>query len=920
MTSNWTYTVTHYDESNSWASTVLQSHDVDTLPLFTDQGSGEVNRAIVKLNAPNGKFLTTSPIIDQFDKIRIQGTDGQGGTYNRVYEVSHIRPVEDNPTGTMCELDCLGNEWYTQYIHYSRNFFFETAFGVGKDVGELYNDNIGSKQPTLQYHDVPYNPTDSTDSNGTPSKLGNGLPEHIANVYDYGTVERPCYDTWNELVDQQGSSVDLGGSLDFYELGFDTDVTDLHKIYMRIFSSGQDPQEGGGTPVTIDGTDGGTSVNLQQDESEGGIAAQSATRVMSWGELGSIPVSWARYLAGEVDFIFRPLWREDSIKYFKDSRVKHRGKHWKAKQDHISSTSRQPPASGSSNDWWEQITFMSEVGNKIQYSPYTDDKAPLWKFAGSAADTGTPKMWDGNLVINYTDPNNENKKFRRTWATDSSLTGPNDYFIDEAVNNDVPVRGHRVLNKVPNLSGTDPNTGKLFQQSILEWVPLGETSGVAGWRVKWDPRDFDDKFQCEVISEGKTYEWNASTQTWTDISGQAAANDCFHPYNSIENIDGPQEGSLIDGETKTFTSGNPNHKSAVEITSTFSLIDSITSADNYYKAFAGLCFQYPFPVRTSNAYGERVGDLYGNSSTGEPATFDPQNMNLTEDGNRGFNHPDSESLGASQGLSFFTRIKYELGDTTNRDGRELLVANIPIRVTCYDTQDNVVIQDQNVPFRNNWFELFFPVNQFKIYRGAVPIFKADDIPDVLKPLEQESANVFEWRNLKMISIQVQSFFDNDGRYSPLRELTTGEFLNPQTKTPMFGATVKLAIDALRWTKRNLATSGTDSERNIEAPFLQRNQVFSHNQLTKDAIAQQQVHAFRHREYVIGTQGKFDIRFGDSFFYKNPRTVFVPQSDRVTGEEANKIKLVAKKIEYSITKTKNGKGGFIRRIYGVKRFT
>jgi len=904
MTSQWSYTVTHYDESDSYSATVLETHDIDSLPMFTDQGSAEVNRAIIRLNAPNGKFLidsaSTQPYIDQFDKIRITANDGQGNVYNRVFEVIEITPSEDNAQGTIAQVECLGNEWHTQYIHYAGMFSFDkTAFALAKDVGDLYNSNIGTKQPTLVYHDKPYNHGTSTDSNGTPAKLGNDMPKHNRSIYDYGQSELPCYDVWADLMDRQGASVDLGGVLDFFELAFDTSSTDLHKIHMRLFSSGADPQLGGGTPVTIDASTGGTSVNLNLDESEGGISAQRATRVMAWGEMGSLPNDWARYLAAEVDFIFRPEWSNDSIKYFADSKVRYKGKHYKASSTHTSSLSNPPDISPS---LWSEITFASVVGNVIQYSPYTDDKVNIWKHMG-ADPTGTPKMWDGNLVINYVDQENSNNNFFRTWVFSSTNTAPKPYYFDEnGINNSGIPKFFRFLNKQPNLSGTDSNTGKLYQQSILEW-------DGGDWVVKYDPRDVGSGFQVAVIDEGKIWEWNGTA--WVDVSASTAVNDCFHPYTSIANVAGQQQGTPIDLTTKNFTGINKD--CAVEVTNTFATITALASSD-YYKSFCGLCFAYPFPIRTNASYSERVGDLYGNKTTGLPATFDPQNMNFTPDGNRGFNKSDSEHLGQVTGLAFFCRIKYTLGNSTNRNAKELLVANIPVRVTCYDTSDNVVTQDQTIAFRNNWEDLYFALSGFKIYRGAVPVAKSDSVPTLMRPKEQEAANVFEWRNLKLISIQVQSFYDDHGRYSPLKELTTGEFLSPQSQVPIFGATVTMAIDAFRWVKRNLVSTGVDTTRNIEAPFLQRPQIFSYNQLKKDAIAMQQIEQFRHKEFVISTQGKFDIKFGDSFFYKNPRLV----NDADNG--ANTIKLVAKKIEYSLIKGQKSKGGFVRRIHGVKRFS
>lgn len=908
MTSDWNYTITHYDESNSYASTVLSSWDVDSIPLKTDQGSGEVNRAIIKLNAVNGKFITQAPIIDQFDKIRIVGDDGQGGTYNRVFEVIHITPSEDTPNGTTCQIDCLGNEWYLQHLHYAKPWFRDTAFNVLKDGGDVYNSDPsttanGGKLPDLEDHDVDYDGS---------TRLGNALPKHTINSYDYATSEILIYDMILDLIDRQGSSVDFGGVLDFFEIGFDTDAIDLHKIHMRAPISGADPQLGGGSLVEIDGTVGGTSVNTAVDEGEGGIAAQTATRQLSWGELGSIPDSWAKYLAEEVDFIFRPVW-VTGVKYFVDSKVLHKGVHYRCILEHTS-----VPSDGASTlppSKWTAITFMSEVGNVIQYSEYTDDKVNMWAHMG-ADPLGTPAMWDGNILINYTDQEDSTKNFFRTWAhhtTGTTGTGAlaNPYFYDKVVNNDTAPRSFRWLNKTPfTLSGTDEQ-GKNYENAVIEY----KTSD-GSQRIVYDVDDVGAGFQCAVFNDGKVYEWDGAV--WNDVSASSTANDCFHPYSSIANIDGAQEGTKLqsNGETKTFL--GTNNKSAIEVTSTFTTIKDVITGD-YYKAFAGLCFGYPFPFRTDSSFSERNGSLYGSPTLGEPATFDPQNMHLTPSGLRGFNQTDSEELGNVTGLSIGCRVKYELGNTTNKDGKELLVANIPVRVTCIDSSDNKVIQDQTISFRNNWEDLYYPINGFKVDRGVVPVFKSDTISFLTRPKEQEAANVFEWRNLKLVSIQVQSFFDEWGRFNPLKEVTTGEFLNPQSQVPMFGATVKLAIDGLRWTKRNLASSGVDTERNIEAPFLQRNQVFSYNQLKKDALAEQQINAFRHREYVISTQGKYDIRLFDSFLYTNPRTVFLPVADRGNDESENTIKLVAKKIEYSMTKVKDGKGGFIRRIYGVKRF-
>jgi hypothetical protein len=227
---------------------------------------------------------------------------------------------------------------------------------------------------------------------------------------------------------------------------------------------------------------------------------------------------------------------------------------------------------------------------------------------------------------------------------------------------------------------------------------------------------------------------------------------------------------------------------------------------------------------------------------------------------------------------------------SNPQARQRLQANFPIRVTCYDSNDNVVVQDQNIPFRDNWTDMHFPLSGFKVYRGAKPLAAIESLAGgtVIRPKEQELANVFEWRNLQLISIQLQSFYDDFGRYSPLQGFVGLDgIVNVQTQTPLFAAEGWFKIDAFRFTKRNLAmakasdssvgANAVETVRNIEAPIMQRNQIFSKRQLEKDAVGEAQRVAFRHKDFVIGTQGRFNIRFSDSFLYTNPRIVYLDAS-------------------------------------------
>ena len=91
------------------------------------------------------------------------------------------------------------------------------------------------------------------------------------------------------------------------------------------------------------------------------------------------------------------------------------------------------------------------------------------------------------------------------------------------------------------------------------------------------------------------------------------------------------------------------------------------------------------------------------------------------------------------------------------------------------------------------------------------------------------------------------------------------------------------------------------------------------QLQNDAATELEKERFQLRQYEIETAGEkmFDLKFGDSFFFENPR--LVNNTDDTTNPTVKKIKLVARHIQYNLTAPGTGEGGFTRTITSVKRF-
>ena len=416
--------VTFFPVSSSYTTTQDITGDVLGIS-FTDTGSGQVNECILKLTGAFGNFITTKgsePVIEQFDRFRVQAEDLVGNTYDRFFEFNPlVVPSQTKTDGTILELNLIGIEYHTQRINFAGRFFFADAFRVAREIGVSYNDNRNSLQPTLNGHAIGY-----VQSNG----FGNGFPSFTVNHYEYGLVEDTGYNRWNLMLDKLGASVAFGGVLDYFELGFETpDVNDLN---IALFSQGSrsiDLSNDALLPTLKQPQSGDAVFNVNIGSTDVGIAAATATQVAAWGSQthGSLPTGHSKYASGVDQFIFRPQWNENLF-YLKDTLVKYfDNKHFLALNNITGTPPFTAPPSDPTN--WQQIDMSDEFGDTIQYSEWTDDKVKEWANCGAnpsevnqVGETITPdtsggklgaSMFDINIVVL---DNTVDAKFLRTWV------------------------------------------------------------------------------------------------------------------------------------------------------------------------------------------------------------------------------------------------------------------------------------------------------------------------------------------------------------------------------------------------------------------------------------------------------------------------------------------------------------------------
>ena len=896
MPNNWTVAITHYDIGTT-TETVITENFV-SLPKATDTGNEEINSATLVLSAPLGKFITTTPVISQFDRIRIVITDIGTNEYNKVFDVVKIIPSWTKSEGVRVTLALQGMEHHLQKINHVKPFFYEGGSETFEDIVTLYNASKGSTQPTL---------TSAT----------NSLPNanFSVNNYDFAVNQDSCHNRMLSIIDKLGASVDDGGALDFYDLRFTNSNANFTTLASNVFSSGSPTS---GSEVTITET---SSVNV--GESESGVDSITGTVVHSWGAVdqGSLPIDYSQFKSAQRRFKFYPKW-VNTVDYLVNSIVQDGDTVYKCILANGPSGvgAKDPPNA----TYWTVRTAALDFGEVYTYSPWTQGQAAAWKDGGcdptngnSSAEIGQ-SFWDNNVIVNDTEDS-----FFRTWVdvrVSASTPDPTDITGSATLSKYLYegthfYRGFRVLlqaNSAPTGTWAGSDTaGKAFIQSVMECVTAG-TATTAVWRVIYEATT--DNLVCTVRDEGITYTYATGASTWS-AGAMVTDGDHLHPYTSLTNVSGiPNAG---DG---TYTL---NTSSAIQARYDFNSWDSVRSATDDHRCGAWLNFTFPYPAAKING-SSLVGSLYGGSvssrdSVCEPATFDTQNMHLTHDGYRGFNAPSdsSEDFGQVSSIDFWMNFNYQseipaAGFTT------VEAANFIITCSLIDTEDNVVSQDFTIKFNNQWDEYKLPISGFNIYRGRKPLESL--ISSIVIPKELNISNIFRWRNVKQIIFQTKESYDTQGRYAET-DLLGNRYIGTVTVAgiPLIlktGRRIDMTIDALHFTKPLLVNTGQDTSRCIENEFIEKPEIMDYHQLKNDAKAELEKRKWQHVEFDITTAGAADINYGDFFIYENSN--LIADAFEISSG-SNTIQLVAKHIEYSITKPVNGKGGFLRRILGVRRF-
>jgi hypothetical protein len=937
VNSNWTFTVTHHQKDNSWASTDISA---DSFPrYFTDTGGDKVNAAKVRIIAQDGQYIqnnvNSKPQIKHNDRIRIVATDGAGGTYNRVFDVIKIIPIKSKSEGVMVELELLGIERWLQKCNYSSRVFAQTPLEVFNDLVNVYIKNkTGTNNPTIDL------------SGSQVNELSNVIRLHL----DWGNNEDTVFNRMQELVEKMSAPQSSGGVLDFFDIRFVCSTSNVTQFKIEVFSSGDKNRSK--PSVTLNSSD------INTEDTSGGFEEKQGEVLNAWGANGngSLPTDFSKFnsrlLIAPEDLGSKSLLPEwsNTFEYTVGAVVKYTlgtvDKIYKALRTTVGDT----PNTSTSD--WNEITH-NEYIDGITYSPWTrkpdgsNDPMDWWNASMANPNAGSSPFgtkcvaWDANIIIN------DDTNFR-TWA-DVVATNPSTVTSSKTewlYNGTTFYDGFRVFVK-GNGSGDFAD----FDNCIVEY-------DNGGWIRKYE---LLDDYLIAVFEDAKVWKYNGSG-SYTDFSTVDNGLDCFHPSSQVggshaqtaSSIRNTQTGSAVDYTNNSNSSITQSYQwvplaaiyeewdeildapkgLGVAINQVLSWVFPVDSTgaiktprqasgqanNDWYNAGGWLCLRFPFPKNTygSGLANNELGSVYGGSTTNDIVPFlDFQNMTYTHDGKKGFNQGiSSEDLGPINSIDFNMKIKYEANILATSALQLLHKEKFPMRCFLIDRNDNVVVQDFNILFNNTWESISLPLSGFSLYRGRKPMSKDNFFQDyIIPPKEKPLFTQFEWRHVAMMCIVTAESYDDNGRYRGAagNDLGTGSWVFDSQSMSFLLLTI--SIDALRFGKPLLANSGnTNIDLLNEPDFIQSPDIEIYDALKQNLDSELQKHKFQNKRYDISTQGEFDVQFGDYFVLKDDEIV-----DETYNSQANQIKLVAKHIEYEFSKPNESSGGFERRILGAKRF-
>ena len=919
--------------------------DITSRVTVLEAVDGAPIRAVITLDAREGRYITKTPKIKKWDRIYIEITDKNSIKFKTVVHVKKIKKMRKG-SGALVKLICP---------HQSSNLLSRTISAPNRRtsgyasiisaVAQL-NDDKGTKDPTVIIQ-TPFS---------VSTKNGIRLDQGTNNTY---TNESVTFARAVEMaITKEASPVEAGGSFEWHYFRFVSlyahpSDTDLDKVAIQIFEQGYKNNGGSftSTPTVTIKKNQVTGPPSNLIDTDSSLETEQATNLIAIGSktagtylkdtmkfhgakdvfnsarlydisleyyagalvtnanltyeaIGFVPVSTpppnASYWIART-FTKPSAWSSGTT-YAIMNLVNYKGNAWKSLSGgNLNHTPDTSPT------WWVEVNFVPGV----DYSPLTKDKAQYWINAGAGwnlAGTSASKktaVADPNVIIQDT-------LHPRTWV-DATATASASIPTTVLRNGTDPFDTLRILcngTGTGDFAGNDPN-GVSKSNAVLEYRGVPGAGGA--WYVfKSGQQDL------EVVDMRQGDSWIYKPCETGNVDGAGV---CSGTRNSgwvqgayfLVTVGPIQLGGFTTGanfdclhtvkrNTGTGIVEFGNEEIITEVGSPTSAVyvnfspNGIGSGDNKPSAyFAGMNFAFPWP-RNSNSIP------HGAVTIGEKIdlnAFDLDNLDKNSKNTREWFGELVEELFPIQGFRFFHLIQEFFNF-----GLLFPTGDYSMGIWIADRYDNVGVIEYTHQRNADTSPIDAPLGKIQIYRG-VP-----GVSTFLPARKPEITNILDKKSIVRGGIYTKDSYDADGRYR-------SSFINLNNATDRFGNTEKihLAIDAFAMSKPIVATNirGTKPDRNIETQKLREEQIVSYAQLVNFVKSMELILAFERAEWPVKTDLRCDIGFGDPMYLEDSELI-----DETTDALPNTIKVVADEIIYSISKTSQGPGGATRSIKGITR--
>ncbi len=600
---------------------------------------------------------------------------------------------------------------------------------------------------------------------------------------------------------------------------------------------------------------------------------------------------------------------------------------WKCIQAHLSDNNNEPPNS----DFWIRIFFAPAV----DYSVLTKANTQVWVNAlagaplavdGSDANQGRVCMVDPNVIIG--DLLHPRTMVRQVIDDPADIPAKN-----KIAGVDIP-DAYRVLAIDPAtgnapLAGpwgpgmTDPN-GVALGGNILEFVSpakdgtgsffvfkskiVGDDQEVFNWELAlpWvknacipifnlgiPDRFVDSAGACTLTAGGpaaRATNWTIGSYALSEIPlvGQFGVYFLGRQMECAHSVKWDFTNHHIDMGTVKILDDDTDGDSGVFIKSEPTIVQGGADFNPFYLGF-NIHALWPLTGQDDAAFpGPTLAPGTAAGSRINHATFDFNNMFRDHFGVDSWFGPQSEDFLPIQAIAFW--LKFLLVRNSFLDLLNLTEGDFSLGIFLVDRRDNVRVIDDLVQQRKDDVlpqEGKLPGKPFKGVPGVSVFFAAQ---------EPDTTDAFDPREFLFGGIYTRDSFDGQGRYLGVRS-------RYNTVTEM-----EFQMDAYRMIKPIISTNADVLQdkptRNIGAQFIKRNSIVSYAQLKNLTLGLDKIFNFERKEFKEITGGRCDIQFGDSVYYTDSEEI-----DETTDAIPNTIKGVNTKNVISLSKGKNGPGGF-----------